>query len=97
MVVRNTLGVFAPDPDIYPSLSNGAGVLKYAGTNLMDWKKGGQANLFSSAVSSFGGGGVDTSQTGFTLTGGVVFEPGSVVTVHDYVGPLYFDGVLVRQ
>ncbi len=92
IMVRNTWGSSkfpeAASP-VHPSLSDGAGALKVAGTNLMDWPMGG-------AQSEFGGGSQLFTQTGLILTGGVVFEPGTTVTVHDYEGPLYFDGVLRR-
>ncbi len=83
--------------DIYPTLANGFGdgaEVKIAGSNLMDWAKGNNN-------SSFGGGrsgkkGNTRAQSGLVgLTGGVVFEPGTMVVVRDYTGPLYLDGLLL--
>lgn len=83
--------------DIYPSLYAGFGEaapLKIAGTNLQDWAKGNNN-------SNFGGGRSNKktsqrSQTGLVgLTGGVVFEAGSLVVMRNYLGPVFFSGELI--
>ncbi len=91
LFVTNTAGnpAFPNAGNIYPSLTTTQGEGRLSGTNLMAWPKG-------NIQTQFGGGGLGLeSQAGIILTGGVVFEPGSSVVVHDYMGPLYFDGVLV--
>ena len=91
---KNSLNV---GTNIYASLYNGfegVGELKIAGTNLQDWAKGNND-------SPFGGGRNNKktnnrSQTGLVgLTGGVVFESGSMVVVRGYIGPLFFSGDLI--
>ncbi len=90
----NAFGRDEAGADMYPSLGDGRGHLKLAGSNLRDFPKG--SNPFGLGSPS-GGGSIGTvvgSQAGVSLSGGVVFESGTTVTVYDYVGPLYIDGEL---
>ena len=100
LLCSNTAGNSRKDLNIgkqtvYPSLRDQMGVIKIAGTNLMDWAKGNGNSSFGGGRSGFKGSPL-RSQVGLVgLTGGVVFEPGSLIMVDNYLGPLYFDGVLV--